>query len=135
MSASLLISILLGAAEPAPRAPGIHVEDAPLCSLEEPVVTTTFRDLAHLPRTPRFVLVLSEAARDFGISDESLMLIQRRLGGILLTNVPITVTAVPDHEGTYDVVPARELQFDDHSFAIKKDTAIVFFGCGFTTLP
>jgi hypothetical protein len=32
-------------------------------------------------------------------------------------------------------VATRALQLDDYAFAIKKDSAIVFFGCSFTTLP
>jgi hypothetical protein len=121
----------LGAGSP----PGIYHENVALCSLEKPVLSTTFRNPAHLPRAPELVLVLSQAARDFGIDEESLLLIERRLGGIILIDVPITVTAIPDRETTYKVVPTRELQLDDYAFAIKKDSAIVFFGCSFTTLP
>lgn len=136
MIATLVFAVVLAGAEPsAQRSPGVYFESALLCSLEKPVVTTTFRNLAHLPSTSRFVLVLSDAAKDFGLSGESLLLIERRLGGIILREAPINVTAVPDRESTYDVVPANELQPDDYSFAIKRDSAIVFFGCSFTTLP
>jgi hypothetical protein len=126
---------LAAAGADVPSSPGIYFEDGALCGLEKPAVDTTFRNPAHLPRTPRFLLVLSQAARDFGVDEQSLLLIQRRLGGIILIDVPITVTAVPERDAVYEVVPARELLFDDYSFAIKKDLAIVFFGCGFTTLP
>lgn len=136
MMATIVMALVFLGAEPTARsAPGIYFENAALCSLAKPVLSTTFRDLAHLPNTPEFTLVLSKAAKDFGLSDEKLLLIQRRLGGIILLDVTIAVTPVPDREATYKVVPARELQPDDYSFAIKKDSAIVFFGCGFTTLP
>jgi hypothetical protein len=136
MIAALLLVASLSDADPgARRSPGIYFEDVTLCSLEKPALDTTFRNPAHLPRTPRFVVVLSEAARDFGLSDQGLLLIQRRLGGIILIDFPIAVTQVPDRDATYDVVPDRELPFDDFAFAIKRDSAIVFFGCNFTTLP
>ena len=128
-------SMLEGAESAAPRSPAIYFESAALCSLEKPELTTTFRNLRHLPNAPSFTMVLSKAAREFGISDEGLLLIERRLGGIILADVPIAVTAAPDREGSYKIVPARELRPDDYSFAIQKDSAIVFFGCSFTTLP
>ena len=132
--APLMIAGALGATA-LPGSPGIHFEERSLCSLEKPAVSTTFRNLPHLPRTPRFVLVLSKAARDFGIDAASLLLVERRLGGMILKEVPITVTAVEGREDTYDIEPGGELPFDDYSFAIKKDDAIAFFGCSFTTLP
>ena len=47
MSAMLVITLVLIAAEAGARtSPGIFFEDAALCSLEKPVVTTTFRNLA-----------------------------------------------------------------------------------------
>jgi hypothetical protein len=135
MMALLAIAAVLEGTEAIPTSPGIHFEKTALCSLARPAVTTTFRNLEHLPTTPRFVLVLSKAARDFGIDDQSLLLIQRRLGGIVLLEVPITVTAIEGREDAYRVVPDRELWLDDYSFAVKKDAAITFFGCSFTTLP
>lgn len=136
MIALLVIAFVLEGAEPTPaRAPGIYFENAALCSLEKPELSTTFRNLRRLPSAPSFTMVLSKAARDFGIDDESLLLIERRLGGIILIDVPIAVTADPEREASYTIVPQKELWPDDYSFAIKKDSAIVFFGCSFTTLP
>ena len=127
--------VIAGTAGDGARAPGIHFEGAPLCDLGKPAVSTTFRNLAHLPRNARFELVISNAAREFGIDDKSLLLIERRLGGMILKDVAITVTAIENREGAYTVEPAAELPLDDFSFAIRKDEAIAFFGCSFTTLP
>jgi hypothetical protein len=126
---------IAGSAGDGPRGPGIHFGGTALCDLGKPAVSTTFRNLAHLPRNPRFELVLSKAAREFGIDDGSLLLIERRLGGMILKDVAITVTAIEGREGVYTVEPAAELPLDDFSFAIRKDEAIAFFGCSFTTLP
>jgi hypothetical protein len=136
MIAMLLLALRLANAEPAaPSSPGIYFGETPLCSLEAPEVSTTFRNLPRLPDTPKFTLHSSKAAREFGISAESLLLIERRLGGIILIDVPITVTAVPGREAAYEIVLAKPLQPDDYSFAIKRDAALAFFGCSFSTLP
>ncbi len=128
--------LLLEAARPAAaRRPGIYFQDTSLCGLEQPAPSTDFRNPARLPSAPSFLLVLSRGAEAFGIRPESLLLIERRLGGIILIEVPITATAVAGQDATYEVVPARELWPDDYAFAIKQDAAIVFFGCIFTTLP
>ncbi|HEX9710460.1 MAG TPA: hypothetical protein VGB42_10910 [Candidatus Thermoplasmatota archaeon] len=136
MFATLMMALVLEGAEPAaPRPPGIYFGDVALCSLEKPAPTTTFRSVARLPKAPSFVLVLSKAAMDFGINDESLLLIERRLGGVIMISVRITATVVPGREGVYEILPAADLWPDDYSFAISKNSAIVFFGCSFTTLP
>lgn len=136
MPATLMLALMAEVAVPAaPRPPGIYFGDVALCSLEKPAPTTAFRSAARLPKSPSFELVLSKAALDFGIDDESLLLIERRLGGIIMISVRITATAVPGREGVYEVLPAADLWPDDYSFAISRNSAIVFFGCSFTTLP
>lgn len=145
-AASLLAALALaaplgsprGADEPSPpiaERPGIYFEGTSLCSLEDPRATTSFARPAHLPKTPSLRVVLSRAAAAFGIDERSLLLIERRLGGIILIEVPIAVTPVAGREATYDVVPEAELRPDDYAFAVTRDSAITFFGCGFTTLP
>jgi hypothetical protein len=135
MVLSLLAALVL-AATPAPRStPGIYLDDAPLCSLEKPETVAAFKNPTRTAKPASFVMVLGDAARQFGISGPDLVLIERRLGGIILIDVPITATALPDRDDAYTVVPKEPLRPDDYSFAIVKDTKVVFFGCNFTTLP
>lgn len=136
MIPSLLVLVFLVQDAPgAPTSSGVFHEGVSLCSLEAPAVTTDFRPAVRLDKDASFTMVLSKAAAEFGIRADTLLLVERRLGGIILVDVPIDTAPVPGREGAYAVKPKAELRPDDYSFAIKKGDAVAFFGCSFTTLP